>query len=547
MVDTAPPTVSGAVIPESDSIALSWIDPEITDFGYYRLLRDTLSTPNQAGVIYLNSNHETTTFRDGNLVTNHTYYYWLEVFDRREHSSRYPLRQRPMVKNKFTALDKVNLFISIYGRMFVAISFSWWSPYLILASVQAIGFIGLLWYYQPGWIHIIQPILRIFLPERAFHFPQYYIVFPGIYSAFESFILGPTLWVILSAAAVIRLGGHYSRKKIPLKDCIARARAAYKPLLGLWLVETVLVIAMLSLPSLLMESVMYGSPNMSAAISFVMQSLALFISAALLYTIPGIVLDKKGLGEAISDSLGLFFGMATAPACAACWARRVPHRAARVPDARGVRGGGPPGPGPAAPAPAQPIAGETENVFYFDDAAGVWRERGKPPPPPPPPLAPPPLGGPPPPADARPTTPRGGVSSRYAPFGGGGLAPPPGVVAFAPPPAARAAPPPAAGFSCRRRLRRQHRCLAGAAVRRRQRRPRLAGAAAARRRWRPPAPALAPPPPPPGAAATDIYTTYAAAAPAAAPGRRRRRRRRRPQPPPPPPPAGGGMSNVRLA
>jgi hypothetical protein len=88
LADTAPPTVSGAVIPESDSITLSWIDPQITDFGYYRLLRDTLSTPNQAGVIYLGSNHETTTFHDGNLSEGHTYYYWLEVYDRRDHSSR---------------------------------------------------------------------------------------------------------------------------------------------------------------------------------------------------------------------------------------------------------------------------------------------------------------------------------------------------------------------------------------------------------------------------------------------------------------------------
>jgi hypothetical protein len=214
-----------------------------------------------------------------------------------------------MVRNKFTALDKINLFISIYGRMFIAIfRFSWWSPFFILALIQLLGFLGLLWYYLPGWIHIIQPTLKLFLPERAFHFPQYYLVFPGVYTIFEIVILGPTLWVILSAAAVIRLGGHYSRKKLPLKECLARARAAYLPLLGVWLIETLLVLGILSLPSLLMESVMYGSPNMSAAISFVMQSLAFVISAALLYTIPAIVLDKKGLGEAIANSVGIFFG-----------------------------------------------------------------------------------------------------------------------------------------------------------------------------------------------------------------------------------------------
>lgn len=214
-----------------------------------------------------------------------------------------------MVRNKFTALDKINLFITIYGRLFAAIiRLSWWSPFLIFSLFQFLVFFGLFWYYIPGWIHIIQPILRIFLPEKAFHFPQFYLVLPGIYSAFESFILGPTLWVILSGAAVLRIGSRYSRKKIAFKECIARARAAYLPLLAIWLIETILVLAVLSIPSLLMESVMYGSPNMSAVISFIMQSLAMLISAALIYAIPGIVLDNKGLGEAISDSLGLFFG-----------------------------------------------------------------------------------------------------------------------------------------------------------------------------------------------------------------------------------------------
>ena len=213
-----------------------------------------------------------------------------------------------MVRNKFTALDKINLFISIYGRLFTAIfRISWWSPFFYLALAQLAGFAGLLWFYLPGWIHIIQPILRIFLPEKAFHFPQYYFVFPGLYSVYENFILGPTLWVLLSATAVIKIGGFYSRKKLSFGYSFRMARTAYLPLLGAWFIETIIVYAILSIPSLLMKSLIYGSPNMSAAVSLVMQSLALVVSSAMLYTIPGIVLDNKKLGEALLDSIGMFF------------------------------------------------------------------------------------------------------------------------------------------------------------------------------------------------------------------------------------------------
>jgi len=88
LIDLAPGQVTGAVIPESTEMAVSWMASEIPDFSNYSLLRDTLSSPAQARVIFMTPDRETTSYRDANLVRGLTYYYWLEIYDRRNHDSR---------------------------------------------------------------------------------------------------------------------------------------------------------------------------------------------------------------------------------------------------------------------------------------------------------------------------------------------------------------------------------------------------------------------------------------------------------------------------
>jgi fibronectin type 3 domain-containing protein len=86
--DIVPGEVSGAVIPDTNFLTVSWVPADIPDFGSYRILRDTLSTPAQAIVVFLSPNAETSSYNDRNTVQGKTYYYWMEVYDRRDHSSR---------------------------------------------------------------------------------------------------------------------------------------------------------------------------------------------------------------------------------------------------------------------------------------------------------------------------------------------------------------------------------------------------------------------------------------------------------------------------
>ena len=56
LVDAVPPTVSGSVASSDSSLIVSWSQPDIPDFGSYRLLRDTDSNPTGAITVFVSSN-----------------------------------------------------------------------------------------------------------------------------------------------------------------------------------------------------------------------------------------------------------------------------------------------------------------------------------------------------------------------------------------------------------------------------------------------------------------------------------------------------------
>jgi fibronectin type 3 domain-containing protein len=88
LVDDAPGSADGIVVSDSAIFTISWTNNNIPDFGSYRLLRDTLSSPNQAVVVFAGFDQGVTTYSDRNVAGGLTYYYWLEIFDRRGHHSQ---------------------------------------------------------------------------------------------------------------------------------------------------------------------------------------------------------------------------------------------------------------------------------------------------------------------------------------------------------------------------------------------------------------------------------------------------------------------------
>lgn len=193
----------------------------------------------------------------------------------------------------------------MFGRIF---HYSSWAGFFYLALLQFGGLMILLGITLPGWESVIHPILSLFLPAPAFHFPRYLLAVPGFYTAFDNYLLGPTAWVILSGAAVFVLGGQYFGDKPSFSSGLKRALHAFLPLLVVWLLEMILVIAVFKFVGILFTDVVYGSPRMLLAVRVGLQLAAFLPSAFLIYAIPGIILDKRPVFAAIGNSIKLCAG-----------------------------------------------------------------------------------------------------------------------------------------------------------------------------------------------------------------------------------------------
>jgi hypothetical protein len=188
-----------------------------------------------------------------------------------------------MVRNKLSLFDKLNMFFSIYGQLFISIfRFSWWSPFLLYAIFQALGFLALLWYYAPVLSSLVYPLISLFLPASIFHYPQYYVALPSLFTTYDSLILGITVWIVLSGAAVYRLGGIYTGKTRAFNEGISLALSRYLPLMLVWLLESVLIIIILYIPNLFFRKLTIGSPNFAALVNVVFEMIGLVVTAMLI-------------------------------------------------------------------------------------------------------------------------------------------------------------------------------------------------------------------------------------------------------------------------
>jgi hypothetical protein len=206
-----------------------------------------------------------------------------------------------------SVMEKINLFVSIYIAQFLNIfRITAWLPFLILAAFQLVGLVIITNLNLPGFKTFIFPVLNIFMPEQLFHYPIYYLAAPQAFSIFDTFILGPTLSILAIGMAVCRLGGFHERRFDPLSKCRKTAAQNYGKLFLFWLIQTAFLLTVILIPANLVEPYAYGSPRFALVVKIALQLLGFAGSAALIFTIPAILIGKKSLAQGIRQSLKLF-------------------------------------------------------------------------------------------------------------------------------------------------------------------------------------------------------------------------------------------------
>lgn len=208
---------------------------------------------------------------------------------------------------KYSALDKINLFLTIYYRMFGNIfRISAWSPLLIAAVFQTAGLLLLIDYGRPVSGTFIYPLLKALLPSAALHYPNYYLAIPLVFSAYDIWILGPSIWLLAIGAVTISTGAIYDKQRIGIAAAAKTAAGRYGLLLGLWIIQTILMIIFVYLPARLISDSLTGYFLRHLAMKIALQGVGFVISAFTLYTIASILLDKNGLFKSLAISARLW-------------------------------------------------------------------------------------------------------------------------------------------------------------------------------------------------------------------------------------------------
>lgn len=201
-------------------------------------------------------------------------------------------------------LGDVNLFIETYLKMIRGFrSLRLIAPFLILALIKAVALSIIVSFYLPPVHKILIPILSHFYTDYALHFPRYYLVLPQIYNYASTLIIDLLFGVILYAAAVFCIGTSYKKERGGLGEGVRTALKSFGALAAIWIIKAILVFAIFKYCPRPVFQLLYGLPFTDLIGYIIIQILSLVIIAFLIYSVPAIMLQRRGLAGALIESL----------------------------------------------------------------------------------------------------------------------------------------------------------------------------------------------------------------------------------------------------
>ena len=203
-------------------------------------------------------------------------------------------------------LDRLNLFIEIYIRIIRSLkSVRLLAPFIILAFLESIWLLALVYFYYPPINRLLTPLLKYFYSDLALHYPRFYFILPQIYKYGSTLALDFVFGIILTAAAIFMLGTDFKQERGGLIEGIRTAVKSLPALILIWLLKTVLVILVFKYGGSVILPLVSDFPFSFFASIFAIQILGLIVSMLLVYAFPAIVLQHQGFLQAIGSSLRL--------------------------------------------------------------------------------------------------------------------------------------------------------------------------------------------------------------------------------------------------
>lgn len=208
-----------------------------------------------------------------------------------------------------TSLDKINFFVSSYGRTFVALfKVRLWPPFLIYFLILVLVIVAIQSMFSPLLAVWLIPLVKAAAgSDSVLHYPQHLLLLPNVFERFRFIAIS---WIVESAlmsAAYLMFAAYYTRQKLGFVSALREAMKRYHLVAIALIVNTALVyVLFLTLPDLFADFT-HGAPRRMVALGLGFQALSLLLSSLFVYVVPLLVIAKQPLGRSFIGSFRLFF------------------------------------------------------------------------------------------------------------------------------------------------------------------------------------------------------------------------------------------------
>lgn len=206
-----------------------------------------------------------------------------------------------------TLLQKINLFFSIY---FSALrSFKkplLLIPFILFALAQFLLLLALVNFYAPFLSFVFIPTIKKIMGEFVLHYPAYFIFLPKIFSRANLLLSGILGIIALGWATYLFFSYFLPDKRVELKEGLKTALSKYLLLLGIWVIESVVILAWFFFLSRAGRGFVGGSFKKELAFEIFGLCSGVVFYGLFAFTIPAIILSGRNILESVGTSISIY-------------------------------------------------------------------------------------------------------------------------------------------------------------------------------------------------------------------------------------------------
>jgi hypothetical protein len=204
-------------------------------------------------------------------------------------------------------LEKINLFFSVYLaglRSFKKPIL--WLPFVLYALIQILLLLALVNFYSPLLSLIFIPLIKKFIGEFVLHYPAYFLFLPKIFSRVNLLLGGIIGSFTIGWGTYLFFSFFLPDNRIKLTEGIKVAFSKYLLLLGVWAIETIVLLGWFFLISRVGKGFLGGSFKRELAFELLSLGSGLIFYGFFAFTISAIILSGRNIISALGLSISIY-------------------------------------------------------------------------------------------------------------------------------------------------------------------------------------------------------------------------------------------------